>query len=136
MIHEFVAARYRELAEIAQKAGAPMAEWKLDCRCEGECEGYSGCRRRISCDENGMIIYDEGGHDEDDARHIVTFDPRFISTWLAAQFEILRLHTSCADEPECHTCGPYGSSGGCTTMMLLARPFRAHPDFQPEWATA
>jgi hypothetical protein len=135
MIYEFVETRYRELIEIAKKAGAPLVEWKTACAEDGECTGLYGSCSRIECDQNGMTIYDEGGHDVDDARHIVTFDPRFTMSWLSAQFEILRLHSPCADEPECHVCGPRGGSGACLTVMLLARPFAAHQDFRPEWAT-
>lgn len=133
-IHDFVAERYDELAAIARAAGGEKARWRLDCRCEGTCEGWGSCSRRVECDATGMTIYDEGGHDSDDANHMVTFDPAAMTPWIAANREILQLHRSCADEPECHVCGPYGSSGACLTMLLLAKPFREHADFRPEWA--
>lgn len=58
---------------------------EADCR-DGRCEC---CRIQGS---NGMCIYDEGGHDAHDARHIARWDPSTVLRLVERDRELLRLH--------------------------------------------
>ncbi len=68
-----------------------------------------------------------------DAFFIAYQHPARVLADVAAKRQIIKLHQPCVDEPECHVCGPHGSSGACLTLCLLALPDAGHPDYREEW---
>lgn len=60
------------------------------CPSAAECAEGRCCHRAIN-GSDGMIIYDEGGHDEADAAHIAAHDPAWALRDVAAKRAILAL---------------------------------------------
>lgn len=79
----------------------------------------------------GIVIYDEGGHDMDQAEHIARHDPASVLRRCAADRKILELHPSAQEEigwteeiTICYTCrydnGLDSYSFPCPTIVALA----------------
>ena len=76
-----------------------------------------------------------------DALFIAANDPAYVLADIAAKRRIIELHKGG------HECSQYDHNGevdsctyshdfeDCSTLKLLAAPFRSHPDWQPEWNT-
>jgi hypothetical protein len=150
---EFLEARLAEDEQIATAAGSTgsgdPAPWRVDCRCPDRIRHAGDCyERRI---EGGNItIYDEGGHDEDQARHIARHDPIRVLADVAAKRKLLGAHR--ADKHgRCKACAQWttdttddghkldhvayrGVETPCLTRRLLALPFATHPDYDESWA--
>jgi hypothetical protein len=89
-----LAARLRawldEDERIARLAGA--GSWHVECDyTPGECPPGCKCwHRRIEGDGSpGITIYNEGGHDEDQADHITRHDPRWVLAEVSAKRALL-----------------------------------------------
>jgi len=115
---EFLTARIDEDEAVALAAteGPWHANGKRD---DGEWAA-DGCR----IEGAGIIIYDESGHDEDQAAHIARHDPARVLAECEAKRLLLELH------------GPHGRDTEalpCRELAVLALPYADHPDYQPEW---
>lgn len=64
------------------------------------------------------------------APHIARHDPARVLAEVEARREIVALHAEGASDLFCSHCE---HEPPCPTLRLLARPFRAHPDFDPAW---
>jgi hypothetical protein len=143
---DFLEARY---AEREAAAGEPRT-WTVGhhvCtdvmgECDEPCEYLAECRVG-KCDHcriegsDGMVIYDEGGHDAADAAHIALNDPASVLADIKAQRKILELADK-ADQIERALCDevarrpvPGEVSIGDEMCRALAAPFAAHPEFDP-----
>lgn len=153
-IVEFLTARLDEDQAAAEAAGATrsgkIASWRVDCDCPGI--HVNDCyERRVEGDN--ITIYDEGGHDEDQARHIARWDPARVLAEVAAKRRIVELHTSgsyrtyhcdngdhiqewqCERAKEPYTEHRYCEvcSHECVELPLLAAPYADHPDYDTAW---
>jgi hypothetical protein len=134
-IAEFIEARPAEREQIAKyaaatRSGRPGGNWKVDCRCPGA-HADDCYERRVEGDN--ITIYDEGGHDEDQARHIALNDPTYVLADIAAKRKILaecdqilngrREDGSYANHPTARHLARH-------TMWNLAASFAEHPDYE------
>lgn len=94
----------------------------------------------------GITIYDEGGHDVDQARHIARHDPARVRAECEAKRQIVGEHplhdAGLPNVPAmwcCATCGSDDGAGGlvgewpCPTLRALALPYDDHADYLREW---
>jgi hypothetical protein len=65
--------------------------------------------------------------------HIADNDPAYVLADVASKRQVVRLHSPCVDEPECHVCGPHGTSGACLTLCLLVLPYAGHAAYDERW---
>lgn len=90
----------------------------------------------------GITIYDEGGHNEAQARFIAYHDPAHALHSVEAVRKILAEHAHvpvdgtvgcsiCALIPREVTVAP---DGWCQTVRLLGSIWSVHPDYRQEWA--
>jgi Family of unknown function (DUF6221) len=139
---EFLKARLDEDEKIAGES----REWGVrhhDCAdpvwdvCEQPCEFAKMCAEgrctHVAIEgDDGMRIYDEGGHDVVDAAHIARHDPARVLRAVDAKRAVLRLHMA---EPGQHPdfCGHDLRELPCPTPRLLASEYSDHPDYKQEW---
>lgn len=133
---DFLRARYDERE---QKARAAAADYT----------GDSGLRWRIDCEDNirpadpmdnSVVAVGGwgGGVDEATGLHIVDNDPQHVLDDLNSKRAILGLHHD-DGHGDCAGCGldPTGLAmhgiDECPTLLALARPFAAHPDYRDRW---
>jgi hypothetical protein len=100
----------------------------------------------------GIHIYDEGGHDPEQAAHIAAWDPARVLAECAAKRQIIAAHPH--DEVSaygrslagsgghpigCNTChnddGVLAGGGWCPTLLALAQPYAGRDGWRDEWAT-
>ncbi len=139
-IADFITARYATIEQTACDAGTTrsgtIATWHIDCDCPDETAGihlHDCDARRI--EGAGIIIYDEGGHDEDQARHIVMHDPPAVLADLKAKRGLLAL----AAEMRRTAAGNEASELSDWADRIeagLAAPYTKHPDFNHAWTPA
>ena len=144
----FIKAQLNLDGQLARDAGATrsgkIASWWVDCGCPGKLadEHADNCwDRRVEGDN--IVIYDEGGHDEDQARHIARHDParvladveakRYLLEWCAevtAHFDwsTLNLPGSLRDDPNARA-----THTAVVALKSLAVPYAGQPGFKPEW---
>lgn len=93
-IVEFIKEQLDLDAELARDAGATrsgeIASWRVECECFGQDDDdhVDGCIARRVVGDN-ITIYDEGGHDEDQAQHIARHDPAAVLADVAGKRAIL-----------------------------------------------
>lgn len=68
------------------RSGSPGGHWKTGCSCDGECREHGDCER---VEGDNITIYDEGGHDADQARHIARHDPATVLADIAGKRALL-----------------------------------------------
>jgi Family of unknown function (DUF6221) len=117
----FLAARYDEAEALANAAGG--GEWGTECICEGDCKDYSACSA-IGGDD--ITIYDEGGHNAEQAPFIAANDPKHRLADIALKRAILAEYDAMDDEGMYH--------GLRFAVVRLATEFSGHPDYKREWA--
>ena len=128
---EFLLARIAEDAELARRAAdAGAGKWAAGIHPSNEC--------RIEGDD-GMIIYDEGGHTAEQASHIARHDPARV----LAECEAKRgaIDAAWADHSQIE--GEWGMGQSQAQMEAkgdypavvehLALPYADHPDYDPGW---
>lgn len=92
-IVEFLKAELDVDEQLARAAGATrsgkVASWHVDCGCgDVHADNCYACR----VEGDNITIYDEGGHDEDQARHIARWDPVRVLAEVEAKRAILADH--------------------------------------------
>lgn len=130
----FLLARLAELEETASRAGGSV--WHV----RGE-----GPSRGLVVEGDGLMIYDEGGHDEYQAAHIARHSPENVLADVASKHRLIELafqHAATIDGEWgcCHTSVEI-RAGQCHSthpnhmidLQLLAIPFAVHPDYREEW---
>jgi hypothetical protein len=139
---EFVRARLGYDEMVAREAmGNPdrpqAGVWTWDCRCDPDSpfSHYTCCRV-----EGDITIYDEGGHDGDQAHHIALHDPARVLRGVEAKRKILEEHSPGFNGRGCQGCGndQFGDYAvrdvnECLTLRALALEFSDHPDCREEW---
>jgi hypothetical protein len=143
-IVEFIKTQLDIDDQLARAAGSTrsgaIASWWVDCRCPDKDAGIHAdncyeCR----VEGDNITIYDEGGHDEDQARHIARHDPAAVLAEVAAKRAVIELYETARTALE-------ASAGtvlaGATKLNLrayanalraLAAPYAERPGFKPEW---
>lgn len=149
----FIKAQMAIDEQLARDAGATrsgkIASWWVDCGCPGRLadEHADACwDRRVEGDN--IVLYDEGGHDEDQARHIARHDPARVLGEVEAKRAILAEHEhvpavqqsdahryefgcrTCHNDPDC---GETLGLGWCETVRHMAAPFGDSPGYNPAW---
>jgi hypothetical protein len=141
---DFLEARY---AEREAAAGEPRT-WTVGhhvCtdvmgECDEPCEYLAECRDG-KCDHcriegsDGMVIYDEGGHDAADAAHIALNDPASVLADIAAKRQILAWweQQTAGLRSERNKAAAIRALPGGQVLCHLAEPFTEHPDYDPSW---
>lgn len=147
-IVEFIKAQLVIDDRLARAAGSTrsgiIASWHVDCRCPDKDAGMHAdncyeCR----VEGDNITIYDEGGHDEDQARHIARHDPaailaeietkRYLLEWCAevtAHFDwsTLNLPGSLLNDPNARA-----THTAVVALQAMAAPYVGRPGFKPEW---
>ena len=85
-IRACVAEDQRIARDASSTRSGTIPAWRIDCPC-GEVHADDCYARRIEGDN--IVIYDEGGHDEDQARHIVRHDPQHVLARSATLLDVL-----------------------------------------------
>lgn len=150
-IRTFLAARYAEDRQIASDAGATrngtIATWHVDCDHPDICPDDCRARRIEGDDADDFTIYDEGGHDEHQARHIARHDPRRVLAEVEAKQRRLRRHQAettkfydrhgdLATFTACEICGNGGTTDDawpCDELRDDAAPYADHVEYQGRW---
>lgn len=88
--------------------------------------------------EGGFCIYNEGGHDEQDAVHIARHDPARVLREIAAKRLILGKVVTQIDDMDQKIEGEWGSGNYLTgesdlLLTLLGAPYRDRPGWRAEW---
>jgi len=129
----FLRARLDDDEQVARAAGAGV--WTREC---GHTDfggadlppGHDTC-----CVVSGDIhLYDEGGHDGDQAEHIARWDPARVLAEVAAKRGLILLFEQQGERgtAHCHECpGPGLILGG--VLQVLAAPYADHHDYRQEW---
>lgn len=106
------------------------------CPKAGQC--HAGYCWHCTVEGDSICIYDEGGHDGDQAAHIARHDPQDVTAGCEAKLAILDEHGlyDVNDEAYCRICGdcpqvPYP----CRTVSLLAAGFRHREGYARFWGT-
>jgi hypothetical protein len=86
----------------------------------------------------GMTIYDEGGHGEKEAAHIVRWDPARVLAEVEAKRRILDEFKPRVDQMDATIEGEWGmgnypSGESDLLVKLLALPYTGHPGYREEW---
>ncbi|UXM92517.1 DUF6221 family protein [Paenarthrobacter sp. JL.01a] len=133
-ITEFLQARIAEDEALATKAARGSdGEWH---RGHGWMPDEDECR----VEGDSIVIYDEGGHDPNQAEHIARHDPARVLAECAAKRAIIELHRRLFAAPHsiCNRCTDYTTGDAddypCDTLCALATIYKDHPDYQQEWA--
>lgn len=112
-IAEFLEARIREDEAVARASlRGGDGEWRRQ-----DPIGWDSCR----VEGHGIVIYDEGGHDEYQADHIARHDPARVLRECAAKRHLL---ASVDPDDETEQWLPY----------ILASVYADHPDYEQKWA--
>jgi hypothetical protein len=137
-IMEFYAARLDEDESTAGHAGGH--EWHTGCTCEGGvCRGYPACEQ---VEGDDITIYNEGGHDADQAAHIARHDPARVLREVEAGRELLTRYRETAihlaDNAATMLNGQFRAAVAAQGAQLAAIRDRAavwsdHPDYDPVW---
>jgi hypothetical protein len=145
-IHAFLLARYSEEKELAIAAGSTrggkIATWRVDhLDCSHGPDSAGDCyARRIEGDN--ITIYDEGGHDEDQARFIARWDPAAVLADIEIKLEILSWHVTCDKVNSAREPGKVidvcwcGLDQPCGTKRYMAVLYSGHGDYNPDWRVA
>lgn len=140
--------------QIARDAGSTrggaIASWHVDCDCPDRDAGVHAddcmvCR----VEGDNITIYDEGGHDEYQARHIARHDPVAVLAEIEAKRCVMARHyPATGEEPgwsshagACFGCGTEGEFydprtrriDDCPELRDLAAPYASRPGFKPGW---
>ena len=118
---EFLLARLDEDESAARAAFADLEQRTDDGRWEVP-SNYGADEARI--EGVGIIIYDEGGHDREQALHVARHDPARVLAECDAKKAIVELFSS-RDEAWAATRD--------VLFELLALPYNSHPDYQESW---
>lgn len=152
-IVEFIEAQLAIDEQLARDAGATrsgtIASWHVDCRCPEKDAGiHADSCYECRVEGDNIVIYDEGGHDEDQARHIARHDPVRVLRDVEAKRAILAEHEhvpavqqsdahrygfgcrTCHNDPDC---GETLGLGWCETVRHMAAPFSDSPGYNPAW---
>lgn len=116
----FLLARLAELEETASRAGGSV--WHV----RGE-----GPSRGLVVEGDGLMIYDEGGHDEYQAAHIARHSPENVLADVASKRALIEVARWLDNYPaplHAFTCRP-----SALVLRNLAAPFAGHPDYREEW---
>lgn len=136
-ITEFLLARIEEDEKVARAAiRSGDGTWTAGEQFDVDGEVYDRCA--IFGDD--LHIYDEGGHDEEQAEHIARHDPARVLAESAAKRAIVELHRPIEQLwwPEqvpvevCEMCDE--ERWECETICALASVYASHPDYREEWA--
>lgn len=125
-IEEFLAAR-ADAIETRAKAAMSERPWEIDANDRIDAPTiWSGDR---------VLIYDEGGHDEYDAKHIVEWQPRRVLALVASIREVLKVvDASRNDRGMDGRETPKMSHWSANAVLLgLARIWSDHPDYEERW---
>ena len=79
----------------------------------------------------GITLYDEGGHDEDQAAFIAEHDPARVLREVEAKRRIIEEHPY-AGAGKCETCD-LDRDWPCPTLRLLALPYADRSGYREEW---
>lgn len=138
----FLEARIAEDEAVATRAaGGTSGRWSMPWEDEARVEG------------DNMIVYDEGGHNLDQAEHIATHDPARVLAECAAKRAIIAEDFRLAEIEDydrgCECSADDIRAGKCATLArveeedgrpsstilrALASAYSDHPDYQQEWA--
>ncbi|MFW0772474.1 DUF6221 family protein [Paenarthrobacter nitroguajacolicus] len=131
-IIEFLEARIAEDETLASEAArGSNGKWR-----RGR-EGWAPDDDECRVEGDAIAIYDEGGHDADQAEHIATHDPARVLAECAAKRAIIKRHEyECmgADDAAGKGCALDYEAWPCSTVRHLAVIYSDHPDYQQEWA--
>jgi hypothetical protein len=128
-IAEFLEARIAE-----DEAGARSAlDGIFDDGVWTTAEDWGGGNCRVH--GKGIIIYDEGGHDEEQAAHIARWDPARVLAECAAKRAVI----SNVGPYSCDQAHPqfdvYHPDGHLSPVLrALAAVYSDHPDYDKDWA--
>jgi hypothetical protein len=163
----FISARLDEDEAVAKAAGA--GSWHvphlMNCGndCPSPCPDAGKCHlgsvltvatgeKRCLCtrvEGDDICIYDEGGHDEDQAEHIARHDPPRALREVEAKRAIIAAHRPWHDEvepPDVRICSVCVSDKDgypeqwvmdlwpCLPLRALAAVYSDHPDYDEAWS--
>lgn len=147
-IVEFIRAQMAIDGELARLAGTgrsgAIASWHVDCRCPDKSAGTHD-EKCWTCRVEGdnIIIYDEGGHDEYQARHIARHDPVTVLAEIEAKRYLLEwcmevtthFDWSALDQPGSLREDPNARATHTAIVALksMAAPYAGRPGYKPEW---
>lgn len=85
-------------------------------------ESAFGDESRLKVTGPGFVIYDEGGHDQDDADHIAAWDPRRVSDVVTLAEALLQEHRPYEYQGAPGTCRGWGCRQPmpCPVILMLA----------------
>lgn len=147
----FIKAQLNLDGQLARDAGATrsgkIASWWVDCGCPGKLadEHADNCWDRHVEGDN-IVIYDEGGHDEDQARHIARHDPARVLRQTAALRTVVEAYEHLASRDPNEGRDPGNAEdvahivhdiSARETLLGVLRVFAAidgdHPDYKRTW---
>lgn len=123
----------RQLARWAAstRSGSPGGHWKTGCSCDGECREHGDCER---VEGDNITIYNEGGHDADQARHIARWDPATVLADIAGKVALL---DALAGNVKRHDSDDRGYAAAMDAWELalthLAATYVERPEFKDAW---
>jgi hypothetical protein len=129
----WLAARLAEVEATARAAIPEGGTGKWPFRCQhkntiGPIPYSHDLCARLDCDE--ITIYDEGGHSVEQAEHIAAWDPATVLRHVAAERELLEMHSREIEpewdgKPYCGGCGDgeryHRMPWPCETLLNRAR---------------
>lgn len=82
---------------------------------------------------DGIEIYDEGGHTEEQAVFIAANDPAFVLADIAAKRAIIATYSDVQLSEDGRVLGGAGPEVYYEILRRLAQPFAEHPGYRQEW---
>lgn len=134
-----------QIARLAgETRGGAIASWHVDCDCPNKDAGVHAddcyaCR----VEGDNITIYDEGGHDEYQARHIARHDPatvlakveanRYLLEWCAEVTQHFDWSTLNQPGSLKHDPNARATHTAVVALLSMAAPYARRPGFKPEW---
>lgn len=122
------------MPDLVTFLGARIDEDEAAARQAGVGGWTSGSHEITECVVDGpdIRLYDEGGHDEHQARHIVRWEPRRVIAECEAKRALVDEHRR-EHDPCDHAYDTSLMGWLCITLRTLALPYADHPDYRDEW---
>ena len=104
--------------------------WHTGCTCDHGCRDYPACEQ---VEGDDITIYNEGGHDSGQARHIAANDPQDTIARCEAELGILDVYDLWAAEPGGH---PTMNAAACAVsdaVRHLASGYKHRDGYTQHW---